>query len=76
MLLLDSRVIRWHVTKFVESIEKAPAEREAGQQLFIAWEAEQSIQHEPIISATFHGNLCHPIFTVAHGTDLFIASAW
>lgn len=27
--------------------------------LFIALEAEQSAQHEPIITATFHGNLCH-----------------
>lgn len=59
MLLLHSRLIRWRVTKLVKSIEITPAEREAGQQLFIAWEAEQSTQHEPIISATFHGNLCH-----------------
>ncbi len=56
---MHSRLIRWRVTKLVNSTDITPAEREAGQQLFIAWEAERSTQHEPILSATFHGNLCH-----------------
>lgn len=56
---MHARLIRWRVIKLVKSIEITSAELEAGQQLFIAWEAEQSTQHEAIISATFHGNLCH-----------------
>lgn len=59
MPLLHSRLIRWCVTKLVNSIEITSPEREAGQQLFLAREGEQSTQREPIISAAFHGDLCH-----------------
>lgn len=76
MPLLNSRLIRWHATKLVNSIEITSTEQEAGQQSFIAWEAEQSTQHERIISVTFHDNFCHLKFiaTRSYGADSFFRS--
>lgn len=57
MPLLHSRLIKWHVSILVNSIDMTSAEQEAEQQLFSPRQAEQSTQYGPIIGAAFNCNL-------------------